>query len=151
MRLLREVTGVDKSPVQQIVATVKEAYLLDIRNRTTNLINDTMSGVLTHLQENYGQLMPHKILEQEDIVKKTNYNPRDPIAIVLSAVEELLKFSDITGMSYTKLQAVNTAYVIVHKTGKFVLAISEWNCMPEIQKTWVGFKTFFQTDHQDLR
>ena len=54
-------------------------------------------------------------------------------------------------MSYTKLQAVNTDYVIVHKTGKFVLAISEWNCMPEIQKAWVGFKTFFQTDHQDLQ
>ena len=107
MRLLREVTGVDKSPVQQIVATVKEAYLLDIRNRTTNLINDTMSGVLTHLQENYGQLMPHKILEQEDIVKKTNYNPRDPIAIVFSAVKEILEFADITGTSYTQLQAFN--------------------------------------------
>ena len=110
-----------------------------------------MAGVLTHLQENYGQLMPHKILEQEDIVKKTNYNPRDPIAIVLSAVEELLNFSDITRMSYTQLQVVNTAYVIVQRTGKFVLAICEWNCMPEIQKKWVGFKTFFQTDHQDLR
>ena len=50
------------------------------------MINDTVAGILTHLQENYGQLMPHELLEQEDIVKKTNYNPRDPIATIFSAV-----------------------------------------------------------------
>ena len=66
-----------------------------------NSINDTMEGVLTHLQENYGQLMPHDILEREDIINKTIYNPRDPIATVLSAVKELLEFSDITRTSYT--------------------------------------------------
>ena len=74
---------------------------------------------------------------------KTNYNPRDPIATVLSAVKELLYFSDITGTSYTQLQAVNITYVIFHKTGKFELAIREWNCTPEIQKSWVRFKQFF--------
>ena len=41
--------------------------------------------------------MPHEILEWEDIVNKTIYNPRNPIATVSSAVEELLKFADITG------------------------------------------------------
>ena len=29
--------------------------------------------------------------------------------------------------------------------------IREWNCMPEIQKTWVKFKQFFWTSHQYLR
>ena len=101
MRLFREVTGVEQALVQQISITVKEAYLADIRNRTTNSINNTVVGVLTHLQENYGQLMPHELLEKEDIVKKKNYNPRDPIAAVFSAVEELVYFSDITGTSYT--------------------------------------------------
>ena len=55
-----------------------------------NFINDTVAGVLTYLQDNYGQLMPHKLLEREDIVKKTIYNPRHPIATMFSAVKELL-------------------------------------------------------------
>ena len=62
VRLFREATGVDIDPLQRIVATVKEAYLTDIRNLTNNSINDTVADVLTHLKDNYGQLMPHELL-----------------------------------------------------------------------------------------
>ena len=116
--------------------------MADICNRTTNSIKDTVAGVLTHLQKNYGQLMPHEFLKREDIVKQYIYNPCNPIATVLSAVEGLLKFSDITGKLYTQLQAVNIAYVILHRTGKFGLAIYEWNLMPAVQKTWVFLNSF---------
>ena len=123
VRLLCEVMGEEQALVQQIVGTANKAYMVDIRNRTTKFINDTVSGVLTHMQENYGQLMPHNLLEQEDIVKKTIFNPRDPIATVFSPVEELLRLSDITGTLYTHLQVVNTAYFILHRTGNFGLVI----------------------------
>ena len=87
--------------------------------------------------------MLHELLEWEDIVKETNHNPRDPIATVFSAVKEILNFADITGTSYTQLQAVEIAWVVIHNTGKFGLDIREWDCMPEIQKTWVRFKHLF--------
>ena len=63
VRLFHELTVLEKALVQKIVGTVEEAYLTDIFNSTTNSINDTVMGVLTHLQDNYGQLMPHEILE----------------------------------------------------------------------------------------
>ena len=69
MGLFQEVTGVKQALVQQIVATVEEAYLADIHNQTTNSTEDTVADVLTHFQDNYGQLMPHKILEHEYIIK----------------------------------------------------------------------------------
>ena len=99
--LFREVTGVAQALVQQIVGAVEEAYLADIFNRTTDSINDTLMGVLPHLQDNYGQLMLHKLLEREDIFKKTIYNPCNLIATVFSTVEELLGYADIAGTSYT--------------------------------------------------
>ena len=57
--------------MQQIVATIEEAYLVDIRKHTTNSINNTVVDVLTYLKENYGKLMPHELLEREFIIKKT--------------------------------------------------------------------------------
>jgi len=48
---------------------------MDFRNRTTNSTNDTVADMLNHLQDNYGHLMTHEILEREDITKKTIYNP----------------------------------------------------------------------------
>ena len=68
VHLFHEVTGVEQALTQQIVSTVKEAYLADIGNRTMNSTNNTVAGVLMHLQENYGQLMPHELLEWEDTV-----------------------------------------------------------------------------------
>ena len=50
VRLFREVKGVEQDLVQQIVGTVEEAYLVDIRTRTTNSIKDTVAGVITDLQ-----------------------------------------------------------------------------------------------------
>ena len=52
--LFREVTGVEQALVQQIIGTVEEEYLANILNRTTKYINNTLAGVLTHLQNNYG-------------------------------------------------------------------------------------------------
>ena len=76
-------------------------------------------------------------------MKKTVYNPRRLIATVLSSVEEPYEFANITGKSYTHSQAINISYDILHQTGKFGLAICQWNCMPAVQKTWVSFKPFF--------
>ena len=85
--LLREMTGAEQALLQQIVGTVEKVYLADIWNRNTNSINDTVAGVLTHLQDNCGQLIMHELLEREDIVKNTIYNPCNPIATVFYAVK----------------------------------------------------------------
>ena len=109
-----------------------------------------MADVLTHLQDNYGQFMPHEILEREEIVKKTTYHTQYPILTIFYAVEELLEFSNITGTSYTHPRALNIAYVIIHRMGKFGLSICEWNRMTTVHTTWVRFKQFFLTAHKEL-
>ena len=92
VRIFREVTGVKKSILQHIFSTVEEAYLTDIHNRTKNSINYTVYYVLTHPQENCWQLIMHKLLEREDIVKKKSYHPREPIATVFLPSKNSLSF-----------------------------------------------------------
>ena len=53
-------------------------------------------------------------------------------------------------MLYFQLQAVNIAYVIIHRMEKLNLAVREWNCMTIVQKMWVVFKKKWKS-HQDLR
>ena len=90
VHLFRKVTGVEQALVQQIFGTFDAAYLSNIYNRPMKSIKDTVVGVLTHLQENYGQLMPHELLEREDIVRETIYNQSNQITTVFSVVKELL-------------------------------------------------------------
>ena len=79
------------------------------------------------------------------------YNPLDQITTIFSAVEELLKFANITGTPYTQDQDANIDYLILHRTGNFGLAIRKWNHMITVQRTWVRFKHFLRTAHQKLR
>ena len=51
--------------------------------------------------------MLHELLEREDSVKKTIYNTHDLVENVFSAVEEDLKFADITGILFTQIYAFN--------------------------------------------
>ena len=149
LHLFQEVTGVEQALVQKIVDMVEESYVAYIHNGTMNSINDTVANVLTHLQDSYIQLMPHELLEREDIIKKMTHNSRDPIANKFYAVKELLDLADITRTSYTQLQEMNIAYVIVHRKGKFGMAICKCNHILKIQKTWVLFKPFFFTAYQE--
>ena len=149
--LFREVTGIDQALIQHIITTVEENYTTDTYNWTKILTNDTVAYVLTHLQDNYVQIMPQKLLDCKEMVKKTIYHLHEPIASVFSVVKELLELADIPGISYAHNHDINIAYAIIHSTGKFSLVICEWNCMLEVQNTWVGFKHFFRTAHRELR
>ena len=73
---------VEQAMIQQIIATIDTTYLEDVRYRTTNSINLSVSALLVHLQETYGTLMPHEFQEKEDEAKRMTYNPHDPIASV---------------------------------------------------------------------
>ena len=55
--------GAEQVLAQQMFSWVQEVYLADNHNHPTNSINNTITNVLTRLQENYGQLMPHDILK----------------------------------------------------------------------------------------
>ena len=46
--LFRKVTGVYQYLMQQVIDTVEEGYLKDIYNQITNVINNTLDGVITH-------------------------------------------------------------------------------------------------------
>ena len=124
---------------------------MDILDRTTYLINYIVADVLTHLQDNYGQLLSQELLERTEIFKKTSYHPHEPIASVFSTFKELLEFADIGGISYTQHHSANITYVVIHSTVKFSLSIHKYNFMPTVQKMWFGFKLFFRTAHRELQ
>ena len=85
--LFLKVIGEDQYLIQQIITTLDETYLSDIHNKTTNSINDSLDNVLTHLQCNYVQLMPHELLENKDKLKKNICHLFKPTVSVISVVK----------------------------------------------------------------
>jgi hypothetical protein len=65
IRLFREVQGVEKALMQQIVQAVEAPYLSSIPDRDSNSLQGAVCDILTYLQEVYGRVSP-QMLENRD-------------------------------------------------------------------------------------
>jgi uncharacterized phage-associated protein len=151
VRLFREVQGVEKALIQQIVQAIAAPYLSSIRDRTSNSLRGTVHEILEHLQEVYGRVSPQMLEDRDNELRSMVYNTQLPIDIVFNAVEDYVDFADLANQTLTASQTIAKAYVILNKTRRFKNDITAWNRRPADEKTWESFKTHFRRAHQDFR
>ena len=151
MRLFREVQGVEKALMQQIVQAVESPYLAAIRDRNSNYLQGTVHQILEHLQTVYGRVSPQMLEDREEELRTMQYNTKYPIDIVFNAVEDYVDFAELGQQPLTQRQTISKAYVILNKSRRFKTDITDWNRLPEVQKTWPNFKAHFRRAHQEFR
>ena len=152
LRVFNEVLGVERALRQQIVSAIEDAYLLAIRNRVTNTISMTVHEIMhNHLYPKYGRINPKKLYEQQQRVQEMHYDVLSPPDVVFQAVEDLCDYAEAANCPFNQKQAVNIAYIIFNRTGRFKDGVREWIRRPVQQKTWVNFKLHFLQAHTELR
>ena len=152
LRVFNEVLGVEANLRQQIVSAVDEQYLIAIRNRQTNAITEPVHGIIMdHLYAIYGDIDPQKLQEEEEKVKQLVYDVSLPPDTVYMAIEDLMDMGEASNAPFTQRQAVNMAYNIISRTGRFTENIREWLRRPIIQQTWINFKRHFSAAHKELK
>jgi hypothetical protein len=151
IRLFREVQGVEKALIQQIVQAVEAPYLSSIRDRDSNSLRGTVYEILTYLQEVYGRVSPQMLEDRDNDLRSMVYNPQQPIDVVFNAVEDYVDFADLGHQALSPQQTIGKAYVIINKTRRFKNDITAWNRLPEMQKTWPSFKDHFRRAHREFR
>ena len=151
LRLFREIQGVEKALIQQIVQAVGAPYLSSIRDRATNSLRGTVYEIYNHLQTVYGRVSPQMLEDREQELRVLTWNPTHPIDIVFNSVEDFADFADLGQQPLSNLQTIAKAYVIINKTRRFKTDITAWNCRPEVDKTWPNFKAHFRRAHIEFR
>ena len=79
------------------------------------------------------------------------YNLLDPLVEVFDDVEELQHLGDAAQDSYSEAQLINFPLQIVKNTHDFETGIRTWIELPRASKSWVRFKTPFESAHRSLR
>ena len=151
IRLFREVQGVEKALIQQIVQAVESPYLASIRDRNSNSLTGTVFQILEHLQVAYGRVSPQMLENREQELRNMAYNTKYPIDVVFNAVEDYVDFAELGQQPLTDRQVIAKAYVILNKTRRFKNDIVEWNRRTDDAKTWINFKDHFRRAHQEFR
>jgi hypothetical protein len=151
LRLFKEVQGVEKALIQQIVKAVDAPYLTAIRDRASNSLRGPIRSILQHLQTLYGRVSQQMLENREQELRDMHYNAKYPIDIVFNTVEDFVDYAELAEQPVTQRQTIARAYTILNKTRRFKQAITEWNRLTDLQKTWIAFKTHFRQAHQELR
>jgi hypothetical protein len=152
LRLFREVQGIEKALIQQIVTAVEAPYLAAIRDRASNSLRGPIRSILLHLKTlYYGRVSQQMLADREQELRNMLYNAKYPIDMVFNAVEDFVDYADMGDQPMTQKQTIAKAYTILNKTRCFKTAITEWNRHPELQKTWITFKDHFRQAHMEFR
>ena len=79
------------------------------------------------------------------------YNQCLPIDVVFNGVEDLVDFAALDKQPFTASQTIAKAYIILNKTRRFKILLTEWNRKADGTKSWDAFKRHFRTAHKEFR
>ena len=150
-RVFREVLGVERALIQQIVVAIEPKYLRALRTPGTNKLNKTVAEILQHLFSTYGDVTPTDLRELTARVENLSFPPDEPVDTIFSEIDDLAAIAEIANSPLTPSQKVNIAYIHFQKCHIYKSALAKWDEKEWADQTWANFKTHFRTAHKTLR
>ena len=150
-RVFREVLGVERAIIQQIVAAVEPKYLRALRQPGTHRLQRTIPEILEHLFETYGDVTPQDLRELTLRVETLSFAPSEPVDTIFAEIDDLASIAEIANSPITANQKINMAYILFQKTQVYKSALTRWDEKPSYDKDWDTFKLHFRTAYKSLR
>ena len=151
IRLFREVQSVELALVQQIVAAIEPKYLLALRDRTTNKIENNIAEIFSHLFDTYGDITTEDLTSFRTRLEGLRYPANEPIDTIFTEVENYQELCEIAESPITEKQTIDYGYMLIMKTLKYKSTLKAWNALPTAGKDWKSFKKMFREAQKAMR
>ena len=150
-RLFREVNGVERTLIQQIVSAVEPKYLCALRTPGTNKLNHTVPEIFTHLFDTYGDVTPSELCELQARVESLAFPPSEPVDSIFSEIDDLAAISEIAKAPMTPNQKINMAYILFTKQHVYKSALRKWDEQLDNHQNWSNFKEHMRFSYKALK
>jgi len=150
-RVFREVLGVERAIIQQMVVAIEPKFLRALRTPGTNKLTQSIPDILTHLFTTYGDVTPQDLRELTSRVENLTFPPSEPVDTIFSEIDDLAAIAEIASAPITSTQKVNMAYIHFQKLQIFKTALHKWDEKPAQEKSWDNFKLHLRAAHKALR
>ena len=151
LRQYREVNGVERAIIQQIVGAIEPKYLRALRDINTNKITKTIPEIFKYLFDTYGDVSPRELQQLRNQVENIVFDPSEPVDTIFSEIEDLDTIAQIAENPLSERQKIEMAYLILQNSKKFTNGLKKWDKRPLDNKTWEMFMEFFRREQKDLR
>ena len=151
LRQFREVNGVERAIIQQIVGAIEPKYLRALRDQKTNKISKTIPEILKYLFDTYGDVSPRELQQLRNQVENIVFDPSEPVDTIFSEIEDLETIAEIAENPLSERQKIDMAYLILQNCKRFSNGLKKWDKKAVNEQTWMAFMEFFRKDQKELR
>ena len=150
-RAFRELIGVERALVQQIVNALETKYLRALRNPITGKIIKKIPEIFEYLFETYGDVSPQELRMLTSQVEALTFPPNEPVDTIFAEIDELATIAELAKAPMTEQQKINMGYLLLQKAQIYSNALNKWNQKEQAEQTWENFKTHFRSAQKALR
>ena len=133
-RVFREVLGIGRAIIQQMVVAIEPKYLRALRTPGTNKLNNSIPEILMHLFTTYGDVTPTDLRELTSRVENLTFPPSEPVDTIFSEIDDLAAISEIANAPITVTQKINMAYIHFQKFQIFKSSLNKWDTPRKLSK-----------------
>ena len=138
----------NKALRKMLLSTVDEIFIRSLRHKYVGYGITTTRTILDHLYATYDNIFSMD-LQENDAVFRTSYDSNQPIETLFDRVENCGDYAAASNTPYSLKKVIGIAFQLVYHTGLFLDDYKAWKRLPTQRKTWIGFKTFFATAHNE--
>ena len=113
----------------QVINSVNKEYLKDLQRSVSGYNTVTVFDMLQHLYR-YHSRITLKALKQSSVRMKTPMDVTCPFIILMNQISDSAEFADTGNSPYSEQQLIDTALLLVQKTGVFNVGVREWRRCP---------------------
>ena len=147
-RVFNQYNNADKALKQLLLSAVDDMFIKALKHPISGYSNVTTKQLLNHLYDRYGQLTPQDLKDNDDYLHQP-YDATSPIENLFEQIETAQDIAMTAGAPYNDIQILNAAYNLAFNTNAFPNTCREWRRLPQVNKTWLNFKTMFTEAHKD--
>ena len=136
--------------MKQIISTIGNDYLKEVRDDVTNTITMNIPDVLAFLFHRDGKVDSKKVSTEETKATEFSWKIADSPICIFNVIEDLESVANAAGVPKTEAQLIKYGHNIVRNTDEFENGLIVWEALAAAHKTWYNWKNHFTDAHTSL-
>ena len=149
VRLYHECQRVEVALRNQLIEAIEPIYLKPLRNKNTDMINDSIPTIIAFLNKRYGKISDPQLVEKERELLEFTWDIDEQPDTAFNEVDNFANICEIVGQALTDRKKVQLAYCLFQRVAVYRDALMQWNSKTA-NNTYDDFKDFMRDEHDKL-
>ena len=139
----------DDALKNQLLDSVKDTYVRELRNQYTRYMEETTRDLLDHLMDRYSNITSYNLKFNKARINEAFDHSR-PIDVFFQFINDAVQYDDDVNTRLWNF-FLQTAFHSVNTTGMYREACKELRQKGEADKIWTNFKRHFAAEYHEIR